>query len=375
MLLFLYKKYFVILIISIQYSCKEDDSSSMDYGDIIFNMSILENGGREENFELKTIVLSVSDIDGNVILEDEQVEVSIFGNVYKSEPISIEVGTYFISKFIVLDGDMIARYATPMEGSDLAYLVNDLLPIEFFISKDEVTNVTPEVVSTDERSEEDFGYGVFGFEIVETFDLLIAVFAFDASENSFLPKEAQLTVLNEANTVLSRELYPVTNKVILPSRFEKLTLVVENEGYDTYNHEFELDSLKKYDGTNELGPLEITLDSSVDLSAGLITFYPFNGNANDESGNGNHGAVNGATLTNDRLSNSNSAYYFDGINDYIDLGNSDLFSLGLYDNFSISVWIQNDTDEIINDSESIFSKYVSASDNRYYNFYFSQTTR
>ena len=50
---------------------------------------------------------------------------------------------------------------------------------------------------------------------------------------------------------------------------------------------------------------------------GLVGYWPFNGNANDESGNGNNGTVNGATLTNDKLGNSNSAFSFDGINDFI----------------------------------------------------------
>jgi hypothetical protein len=45
---------------------------------------------------------------------------------------------------------------------------------------------------------------------------------------------------------------------------------------------------------------------------GLVGYWPFNGNANDESGNGNNGTVNGATLTTDRLGASNSAYSFDG---------------------------------------------------------------
>ncbi len=43
---------------------------------------------------------------------------------------------------------------------------------------------------------------------------------------------------------------------------------------------------------------------------GLVAWYPFNGNANDESGNGNNGTVNGATLTEDRNGNIVSAYYF-----------------------------------------------------------------
>ena len=45
---------------------------------------------------------------------------------------------------------------------------------------------------------------------------------------------------------------------------------------------------------------------------GLIGWYPFNGNANDESGNGNNGTVTNATLTTDRFSNNNTAYYFNG---------------------------------------------------------------
>jgi hypothetical protein len=43
---------------------------------------------------------------------------------------------------------------------------------------------------------------------------------------------------------------------------------------------------------------------------GLVAWWPFNGNANDVSGNGYNGAVNGATLTADRFGNTNSAYNF-----------------------------------------------------------------
>jgi hypothetical protein len=48
-----------------------------------------------------------------------------------------------------------------------------------------------------------------------------------------------------------------------------------------------------------------------------LAYFPFNGNANDESGNGNNGTVAGATLTEDRFGNDSSAYSFDGADDYI----------------------------------------------------------
>ncbi len=72
----------------------------------------------------------------------------------------------------------------------------------------------------------------------------------------------------------------------------------------------------------------------INLQQGLIAFYPFCGNANDESGNGNNGIVNGSTLTTDRFGNSNSAYSFDGINNYINRAPlPDMTSL------TISAWV------------------------------------
>ncbi|MFZ2863482.1 MAG: LamG-like jellyroll fold domain-containing protein [Ignavibacteriaceae bacterium] len=71
------------------------------------------------------------------------------------------------------------------------------------------------------------------------------------------------------------------------------------------------------------------------LDSGLVAYYPFNGNANDESGRGNNGTVNGASLTQDRFGINNRAYQFDGINDYISIAdNPNLFS----DELTISWW-------------------------------------
>lgn len=55
---------------------------------------------------------------------------------------------------------------------------------------------------------------------------------------------------------------------------------------------------------------------------GLVGWWPFNGNANDESGNGNNGTVNGATLVADRNGNPNSAYSFNGTTNFIEVAHS-----------------------------------------------------
>lgn len=57
--------------------------------------------------------------------------------------------------------------------------------------------------------------------------------------------------------------------------------------------------------------------TQVNLQNGLIGYWPFNGNADDKSGNGNNGTVSGAVLTTDRFDSPNKAYLFNGGASYI----------------------------------------------------------
>lgn len=67
-----------------------------------------------------------------------------------------------------------------------------------------------------------------------------------------------------------------------------------------------------------IGPFGLALAFAVRLHAqpflsdGLVANYPFNGNANDASGNGKDGVVYGATPTVNRLGLSDNAYRFNG---------------------------------------------------------------
>ncbi|MFH2142603.1 MAG: LamG-like jellyroll fold domain-containing protein, partial [Bacteroidota bacterium] len=75
----------------------------------------------------------------------------------------------------------------------------------------------------------------------------------------------------------------------------------------------------------------------------LVADYPFNANANDESGNGNNGIVNGATLTTDRFGNADAAYSFDGVDDFIDISCINPSTIDLNTNgLNITSWFQTD---------------------------------
>ena len=77
--------------------------------------------------------------------------------------------------------------------------------------------------------------------------------------------------------------------------------------------------------------------ATADISDGLIGYWPFNGNANDASGNGHDGTVYGANLTFDKSGEPNSAYLFDG-NDYINIQDDPAFTLGDND-FTLATWV------------------------------------
>lgn len=87
---------------------------------------------------------------------------------------------------------------------------------------------------------------------------------------------------------------------------------------------------------------------------GLLAWWPFNGNAQDESGNGWNGTVNGAVLTTDRLGNPNAAFSFT-TNQEINIPGSQ--SMNIFP-LSISLWYKLDS---VNGSGNLFSKYISAS--------------
>ena len=82
------------------------------------------------------------------------------------------------------------------------------------------------------------------------------------------------------------------------------------------------------------------IDVSEVLTDGLVANYTFTGNANDGTSNENNGTVTNATLTTDRFGEANSAYYFDGDEDYISVPFSE--SLQIEDDVTMSVWMYHE---------------------------------
>jgi hypothetical protein len=99
--------------------------------------------------------------------------------------------------------------------------------------------------------------------------------------------------------------------------------------------------------------------SQVNLTNRLVGYFPFNGNANDDSPLNINGIVNNATLTSDKNGNLNNAYLFNGTNSFIDYGTD---NRNITDTITISAWIKTSSSNY----EWIVGKYDWQNDKGYH---------
>lgn len=126
------------------------------------------------------LMVSIKDADGQLVLDRQVIQLNKFGETYLSTPISLLTTgetTYFLTEFFVLGPDESIAYATPRGGSELAHLVNNPLDIEFKVSTDATTTVSPEVLPLEDQSNPgEFGYGQFALTIVDPISITLSGF-------------------------------------------------------------------------------------------------------------------------------------------------------------------------------------------------------
>jgi len=340
--------YIFVFLIFILISCSKDDVENQGYLQINFSSVQNDNGRVTQDFEATSkVIISIKDELGEFIIEDQSYDVIFFEGRYLIEPILLSFGDYSIDKFLVLNSNNEVVYATPKEGSLLESLVAKPLPIDFEIIGDQTTDIEIEVIETNGLEPIDLGYGSLFYKIVPTIDILVAVFGIGNNGYEFVSSE--LTISTDIDSLMTISLGDSIN--ILKIRSD----------IDSYNFKFTYDTLLKevdfsIDSINMFRtmPMEIFFTPRFNLDSGLVVYYPFNGNADDEGGSGYDGVVTGASLTSDRFGNTNSAYYFDGNDDYISLGND--FDLN---ELTINFWFKPDLSFVPSPQTILVSDHLS----------------
>lgn len=206
------------------------------------------------------IVVSIVDSTGTRIYDSKQVALYNFNGDFLSHPLSLQPGSYRLTQFLVINGSGQVLYATPAEGAPLAHLVADPLPVSFNVSKDAVTTVRPEVLSTAAREPQDFGYASFGVHVVEALDFLVAAFVYDSATRALVLTTASIEVADEGGRVLyAGLLQALTNRVSVPAGRGQYRVTVTKPGHERYRRTFTSAELAAYFSSSTGGPLTIVL--------------------------------------------------------------------------------------------------------------------
>ncbi len=159
-------------------SCKGDDNVEVQTGSLQLSLNTISTGdgdGRLENEAPSKVAISINDATGNEVFIEEVFDVDEISGNFLIEPIVLQVGTYTIEEFLVLNNEDQVIYATPLEGSTLASLVSTPLPVNTTITADGVSDLALEVINTGTVDPEDLGYSSLSFDVIPTENILVSV--------------------------------------------------------------------------------------------------------------------------------------------------------------------------------------------------------
>ena len=167
----MFKKFFYLTIFAtILAACTKDIEEVSEPGMVSFQIATnSDGGGRLDNDDQPVAVLiTINDADGNAVYDNSLLPIFEFNGAYVTESLSLEVGSYTLEEFLVINENNEIIYLTPKQGSALANLVSHALPIAFDVAVNETTEVALDVLPADLGTLEDFGYAKFSFGLPDT---------------------------------------------------------------------------------------------------------------------------------------------------------------------------------------------------------------
>lgn len=211
-----------------------------------------------------SILLSIDWAAGGSFVADKVLKLYSINGGLVSEPLSMPVDAYRLTKFIVLDSNAIGIYLTPLTGSSKALTVQDSLPIDFNVSVQGNTAVTPEVIPVAGSTPGAFGYTGLDFNVVSSFDVRVQVKV--PGGTGFVDTSSYIQVKNGTEELYGASLVPGLNRFTLNDLPVNYTLTVVKPGYLTDTAVYDNAQMKNFLNN----PLLITLQAA---SYGSLTLW------------------------------------------------------------------------------------------------------
>jgi len=221
------------------WSCENRNDDFAGKGKAEFSLSMPEEGAKSSSVSSLDsgimsyhIMVSIEDMKGNSVISDSLIPVYAFGTGFTSENVELQTGNYNLTKFLVLNPSGTVIFAAPIEGSPLAYLVNDPLPLNFSIRADQVTTVAPEVLLVGDQTPGQFGYASFGMQVIKPLGFwTICILDCPMCMSPTQLTTAKLTVYANNGWHYTFKLEPTINHLIIRGGSDIYYFVLEKEGY------------------------------------------------------------------------------------------------------------------------------------------------
>lgn len=227
----------IALFLFIQ-GCEQDDVTAIKRGSV--SLSFTDQAvpsGRTQSTTPAAVFITIRDNENNSVV-NKKLDLVSFGSSLVTESVDLFVGAYQITSFIILDSDDNALYATPVEGSEKAPLVQNPLPIDFQVKENENVLIRPEVLSvSNDDTPSAFGYVQFSFDVVtrETIPVGVKV-ELKIGQHAYLDVNTQVKVTgyNQNNEAVWSQNYdyngPYSNMLQVRKGFYRYAIEVSHFG-------------------------------------------------------------------------------------------------------------------------------------------------
>lgn len=145
------------------------------------------------------VLISINDKNGEIILTREKIAINIVNDKYVTEEISLEVDTYSLTEFIVVDTDNVVVSLAPKVNSVLSQFIENTLPFNFTVETDKSSVVSIENMDAKGYTSFDFGYDELSLIIPESTDF----FSFTIDESmAITPKTIVIKSITASNYIV-----------------------------------------------------------------------------------------------------------------------------------------------------------------------------
>lgn len=239
------------LILSLTLSCEKDEEINNSPNEQLTQYSFDLEGINTKTAKRSTIDisnnpayvrLSIEDSQGNTIYNNKKVPIVMSDGRYKTEMINLPNGDYKLTHFVVYNSSNEVIYLSPKEGSKMQTAVLDALPMEFTndckvgdCGADTNKTRVQVVEKSDEVTEEDCGYHLFDFDVIDIFRYCIKAYC-EGDTETIIPVTIKVEAKKEGEDFQTLiENHPndskvLSNPVVISSIYEEFRFTITHNG-------------------------------------------------------------------------------------------------------------------------------------------------